>query len=274
MYKLIVGDLDDTLLTPGGDFSPRTLAVLRAAMDAGARVTFASGRMVEATSFFAAQLGVNAPLIAYNGALVYDFFAERALSRLEIPAETARAICAMAEALGLYMQAYPGEGYYCARRCEYTDRYAASIHVRAFETPGGQPLSRWISGGQMKLLGIGEREDIPALLDKFRAAFPEGVDFYTSKPFYIEIVSREANKANALRALAAALKIPREEILAFGDGENDVGMLEYAGLGCAVGNAGAAVRARADRVIGANTEDGVAAEIERLLAAGQIGGRG
>ena len=272
MYELIVGDLDDTLLNPAGELSPRTLAALHAAIEVGARVTFASGRMVEAASFFAAQLGINAPLIAYNGALVYDFFAECALSRLEIPAETARAICRLAEELGVYMQAYPGERYFCTRRTEHTARYARSIHVRAFETPENQPLSAWISGGQMKLLGIGEREEIPPLLERFRAAFPEGVDFYMSKPTYIEIVSREANKANALKALAAALDIPRERILAFGDGQNDIAMLEYAGQGCAMANASAEVQARADRVIASNAEDGVAQEIERLLAAGEIGG--
>ena len=234
-------------------------------------MTFASGRMVEATSFFAAQLGINAPLIAYNGALVYDFFAERSVSSAEIPQETARAICRMAEELGLYMQAYPGERYFCARRCELTASYAASIHVRAWETPGNQPLSEWISSGQLKLLGIAGREEIPGLLERFRTAFPEDVDFYMSKPIYIEMVSRRASKGNALRALGEALGVPRERILAFGDGQNDISMLEYAGCGCAMANASAEVQARADRVIASNAEDGVAREIERLLAAGQLG---
>ena len=273
MIELIVGDLDDTLLNAAGEFTPRTLAALHAAIEAGARVTFATGRMVEAASFFAGELGINAPLIAYNGALVYDLFNEHTVSRLAIPAQTARDICRLAEELGVYMQAYPGERYFCARRTEYTAQYAQSIHVKAFETPGNQPLSEWISGGQMKLLGIGEREDIPALLEKFRAAFPDGVDFYMSKPIYIEIVSREANKANALKALAEAMRIPRENILAFGDGQNDIAMLEYAGTGCAVANASEEVRRRADRVVPANTEDGVAQEIELLLAAGEIGRR-
>lgn len=271
MYELIVGDLDDTLLDPKGELSPRTLAALHEAIEAGARVTFATGRMVEAASFFAGQLGINAPLIAYNGALVYDLFAERTVSRLEIPMATARAICKLAEETGLYMQAYPGDRYFCAERCEHTARYSASIHVRAWETPGHQPLSEWISSGQLKLLGIGAAEAMPEILTRFRTAFPEGVDFYMSKPTYMETVSATANKANALKALAESLGIKRENVLAFGDGQNDIAMLEYAGCGCAVANASAEVRARADRVVAANSEDGVAREIERLLAAGQIG---
>ena len=271
MYELIVGDLDDTLLDPKGELSPRTLAALHGAIEAGARVTFATGRMVEAASFFAGQLGINAPLIAYNGALVYDLFAERTVSRLEIPMATARDICKLAEETGLYMQAYPGDRYFCAERCEHTARYAASIHVRAWETPGHQPLSEWISSGQLKLLGIGAAEAMPEILTRFRTAFPEGVDFYMSKPTYMETVSATANKANALKALAESLGIKRENVLAFGDGQNDIAMLEYAGCGCAVANASAEVRARADRVVAANSEDGVAREIERLLAAGQIG---
>ena len=273
MVELIVGDLDDTLLNPEGELSPRTLAALHDAIEARARVTFASGRMVEAVSFFAGQLGINAPVICYNGAMVYDFENDHILSRLDIPAPTARAICAMAEKLGLYMQAYPGESYYCASRCEHTARYAQSIHVRARETKGNAPLSEWIDSGQMKLLGIGAQEEIPGLIERFRVAFPDGIDFYMSKPIYIEIVSHDANKANALHALATALRIPRENILAFGDGQNDIAMLEYAGQGCAMANASPEVQARADRVVGSNAEDGVAIEIERLLAAGEIGGK-
>ena len=79
---------------------------------------------------------------------------------------------------------------------------------------------------------------------------------------------REAEDA---RLAAESLGIKRENVLAFGDGQNDIAMLEYAGCGCAVANASAEVRARADRVVAANSEDGVAREIERLLAAGQIG---
>ena len=82
MIRLIVSDMDDTLLTPKGDVSPRTLAALQAAIEAGALVTFASGRMVESATGWAHQLGVNAPLILYNGGLVYDLETKKTISRM------------------------------------------------------------------------------------------------------------------------------------------------------------------------------------------------
>ena len=90
--------------------------------------------------------------------------------------------------------------------------------------------------------------------------------FRSSKPIYIEIVSREANKANALKALAEAMRIPRENILAFGDGQNDIAMLEYAGTGCAVANASEEVRRRADYEIVNDGQADIDSQIAALLA--------
>ena len=271
MIELIVSDLDDTLLDPSGDLPPRTRKALRAAMDAGAYVTFASGRMLESTAPFAETLGVNAPLIVYNGALVYDLSAGRAVSRASIPAETARGICRMAEKRGLYAQAYPGDGYYCREKCEYTYKYEKSIRIPARLTPNGQPLSEWIDSDQLKLLLIGAPGEESAHLEALRGAFPGGVGFFTSRPGYIEVVPDRASKAEALKALAALLGVSKKGIAAFGDGENDIAMLEYAQEGYAVANAPEAVRGRAAGVVPSNVEEGVAQAIETWLAEGRIG---
>ena len=272
MIRLIVSDLDDTLLNPRSALSLRTRDALRAAVAAGALVTFATGRMLESSLSLAEEIGVNAPLILYNGALIHDLRTGRTVSRLDIPADIARRICRLAEDMGVYMQAYPGENYYCATRCEFTARYAASIRIDALETPGHQPLSEWISSSQAKLLALGEAEDMPPVLEAFRRAFAgEGVDFFMSRASYMEIVSSRASKQSALKTLAEALDVAPEEILAFGDGENDAGMLEYAGQGYAMANAREDVRRRARFVAPSNADDGAAQVVEALLAKGEIG---
>ena len=93
-----------------------------------------------------------------------------------------------------------------------------------------------------------------------------------SRPTYLEIVSGEVDKGKALRAVAEQLGVRREEIAAFGDADNDLGMLTYAGQGYAMANSSEEVLARVPRHARANTDDGVARVLEELLACGEIGG--
>ena len=238
-------------------------------MEAGVRVVLASGRMLESARPFADEIGVNAPIIAYNGALVYDLSTHRALQSLVIPSESARGICRMAEERGIYVQAYPGEGYFAQAHTKYTGLYEDSVKVPCGIT--GVPLSGWISSDQVKLLVIGEKEDTARNIALFQAAFPD-VSFMMSRPNYIEIVSQGVDKRFALEALIQELGIAQEEVLAFGDGQNDVSMLEFAGKGYCVENATSAVRAQCKNFAPANTQDGCAIVIERLLDAGELRG--
>lgn len=269
LIRLIASDMDDTLLNAEGIITPRTLRALRRAMDAGVSIVLASGRMLESTLPFAEQLSVNAPLIVYNGAMVYDFQQKRAIEMRTVPMEAARGICEMVESLGVYMQAYPGEGYFAAERTTYTGQYEASIKVNCGIT--GVPLSEWISSSQVKLLAIGEKEDTLKNIDKFRAAFPE-VSFMMSRPNYIEIVAKGVDKKDALEKAIASMGIAPGEVLAFGDGQNDVSMLNYVGLGYCVENASEGVKAQCAHFCPANTQDGCAIIIERLLEAGGLKG--
>ncbi len=261
--------MDDTLLNAEGILTPRTLRALGRAMDAGVSIVLASGRMLESTVPFARQLAVNAPLIVYNGAMVYDLNEKRTIEMRTVPTQAARGICKMAEELGVYVQAYPGEGYFAQRRTPYTGQYEDSVKVDCGIT--GVPLSAWISSPQVKLLAIGEKGDTLTNIDRFRAAFPD-VSFMMSRPNYIEIVAKGVDKKDALERTLAEMGIAPDEVLAFGDGQNDVSMLNYAGLGYCVENASENVRAQLSNFCPANTQDGCAIVIERLLEAGALKG--
>jgi len=95
MVRLIALDLDNTLLTPEGTVSPRTLVALRDAMARGVAVVLASGRMVEAMQSIAESISVNAPLIAFNGAVAWDLKAGQAAARFPLAMEDAKSICRM-----------------------------------------------------------------------------------------------------------------------------------------------------------------------------------
>ena len=105
----------------------------------------------------------------------------------------------------------------------------------------GKPMSQWITTGQVKLLMIGEKEDTQARIDLFSKAFP-GVSFMMSRPNYIEIVARGVDKRFALEKTLESLGVTAEQCLAFGDGQNDVSMLNFVGAGYCVKNASQGVQ--------------------------------
>ena len=273
MIRLIASDLDDTLLNGNSDLNGRVVKALHAAMDAGCGIVLCSGRMLEAMLPLAKRIGVNAPMLLYNGAMAYNHNTDETIFADQLPYETALAITEKCERMGCYIQAYPGKNYYCPKITEGTKKYAWSIKVEP--TCVNQPISRWMRehpSGMQKLLII----DTPEGADKIKAtleeAFPHGASFAKSRPQYVEVSPEGINKGASLLRLAKHLGIERDEVMAFGDGQNDVAMLEAAGTGVCMANGCPEARAVADRIAPSNLEDGVAQVIEEYLKNGWIGG--
>ena len=275
MIRLIATDLDDTLLDAKSDITPRTMAALAAAMAAGCRISLSSGRMLEAMLPFARRIGVNAPMLLYNGAMIYDHRTRETVYSTRIPWALSIDIVRRAEEMGLYIQLYPGEGYYCAETTDYTRAYARQIHVDA--RVAGMPMSAWLAArpaDMQKMLIIDTPEGADRAKAALEQAFPRGAVFLKSKPHFVEIAPEGVDKGRALVRLAEYLGVAREEVMAFGDGQNDAPMLACAGVGAAVANACPETLACADVVAPPNTEDGVAQVIEAYLARGEMGGDG
>lgn len=269
MIRLIATDMDDTLLDAGSRVTERTARALRMAMDAGVLISLSSGRMTESMLTFAQSLQVNAPMILFNGAMIFDHRTERTLFANAIPAALAKQVAQAVDDRGIYLQAYPGKGYFCNRRTDHTDRYEKSIRVPVTEL--GVPISQWLETDMVKLLAISTPEVIARVQDDLQRQFPTGVRFMKSKPCYLEIVAQGIDKGGSLARLAGFLGIDREEVMAFGDGQNDASMVAYAGCGVAMDNAVAECKAGAKIIAPKNTEDGVAQIIEQFLKDGKLG---
>lgn len=270
-YRLIVSDLDDTLLNEQGLIAPATVKALEMARQAGAQVALASGRMPCAMRSYAKKLGLTLPMISYNGAELTDPNTGEIIHQLHLPLELAMEIIRFAEEIGLHIQAYVGDDFLTPEPNDLAIAYRDMLHGLAGMRVTGCPLSQCVNTAQPKLLGITTREKAPEYLRIFRERFAGRVNCVSSKPHYIEFVSPVADKGRALEALCEKINIPISETIAFGDGLNDVGMIKAAGLGCAMANARDAVRAQADLVAPSNEEDGVAQVIMRLLEEGKIG---
>ena len=273
MIRLIATDLDDTMLNEHSDINPRVMDALRAAMDAGCGVSLSSGRMLEAMLPLADRIGVNAPMLLFNGALAYDHRTGETIFADRLPYETALAIAEKCEAMGCYLQAYPGKNYYCPRITEGTKKYAWSIRVEPTCVNG--PISQWMRehpSGMQKLLLIDTPEGADRAKAALEAAFPAGASFAKSRPQYVEVAPEGVNKGASLLRLAKHFGIARDEVMAFGDGQNDVSMIEAAGTGVCMANGCPEAKAAADRIAPSNIEDGVAQIIEEYLQNGWIGG--
>lgn len=272
MIRLIATDLDDTLLDASAGLTARTQRALDAAMALGCGITLSSGRMMEATLPFARRIGVNAPMLLYNGAMIYDHNTGETLYAPRIAYETALGIVKLTEAEGYYIQLYPGVGYYCSEIIDYTRAYARQINVPA--TPVHMPMAQWLEAhpsDMQKMLIIDTPEGADRIQAILREAFPHGACYLKSKAHYLEIAPEGVDKGQSLRFLAEHLGLTPDEVMAFGDGQNDVPMLEYAGAGYAMANACPQALACTPHVAPPNTEDGVAQVIEGYIAEGRIG---
>jgi Cof subfamily protein (haloacid dehalogenase superfamily) len=272
MIRLIATDLDDTLLDASAALTARTRRALEAAMALGCGITLSSGRMLEAMLPFATGIGVNAPMLLYNGAMIYDHRADETLFAPRIPFETALGIVKLAEDLGCYIQLYPGKGYYCSQIRDCTRAYARQINVQA--NPVHMPMAHWLAqnpSDMQKMLIIDTPEGADRMQAVLREAFPHGACYLKSKPHYLEIAPEGVDKGRSLAFLAGRLGLQPDEVMAFGDGQNDVPMIRYAGAGYAMANACAQALACTPLVAPPNTEDGVARVIESYIAQGKIG---
>ncbi|HLI89228.1 MAG TPA: Cof-type HAD-IIB family hydrolase [Ktedonobacteraceae bacterium] len=270
--KLLVIDIDGTLLTPQKRITPRTLAAIRAAQETGVIVTLATARRYYNTAPIATELGIAIPLILYDGALI-----------LEHPQGTPL----------------------------YTHRLRAAIAQQAVEIMVHhhiQPVIHHING-PAEQIWTGPAEFDNAWIEDYLSTFPDHTrrlpyaNCCTGQPdplrvvaFTDEEVARElvpeisalacswnitprgsynwaevavmgqgCTKASGVIMLARQFGIPLEQVMAIGDNNNDVEMLQAVGWGVAMGQASDAVKASARAVTASNTEDGVALAIERYI---------
>ena len=269
MIKMIVCDLDGTLLSGKSNIPEENIAALRRAMDAGVQVVIASGRMIEATVPIAERIGVNAPLSLFNGAMAYDYQNDRILCGATIPCETAQEVLRALEERGTYVQAFPGRGFYMERKNHWTDYYENKISVIGTEV--GMPLSRWLETEVYKLLCLGEPAELDAVIREFSPRFPE-VTFVKSGETHLEIIARGVDKASGMADISRLTGISPDEMMAFGDEMNDLPMLKYVGEGYAMENAVPGVLKEMRRIAPRNTDHGVARIVNMYLDEGRMGG--
>jgi Cof subfamily protein (haloacid dehalogenase superfamily) len=265
-YKLLALDLDDTLLNEKFTISLRNIEALKEAARQGIGVTLATGRMFRSALPFARELDITLPLITYHGALIKESAGEnKVLSEWSVPQNLALEILRFGEAAGFYFNIYLDDKLYVGEEND-NSRYYQNIASVPLEAVGD--LGSFLEGVQKeptKLTVINREGRLGWLQKVLLEKYASDLSIVQSRPFFLEITHREATKGRALKFLAEKENISSSQIIAIGDSYNDIDMLQYAGIGVAMGNAPTDVQKTADFVAMDNTEDGVARFLENYI---------
>jgi len=260
--KLIASDMDDTLLNSETKLSERNAAAIRKATAAGIVFLIATGRMYVSVKPYADSLGLDVPLVTYNGALVKGSKSGKVYYEHPLKLETALELLAYCKEKGYYIQSYQGDELWVKEATEFSAEYTRISGIPA--TPVGERLYH-PETAPYKLLAMTKPEEFQKVWQDIQQQFAGKVVVTSSRDNFLELMEPGVNKWNAVKAVAEVYGIKPEEIMCIGDSNNDLSMIENAGIGVAVANAKPAVRAAAKLVTVSNDEDGVAQVIEQVL---------
>lgn len=263
--RMVALDLDGTLLTDELVIEPRAKEILRQAINRGITVTLATGRMYLSARPYAAELGLELPLIVYHGAQVRHAATGEVLFEQTVPLPLAWRLIKHLRRFGYAYNVYLGDRLYAENVQKENEEYAARAGVGLHWV---EDMLAFLKEEPLKIVALRNGPGLDLLEKAIRQDLGSEVYMTRSLPYYLEMLNPKVNKARGLQEVAAWQGITPEEIMAIGDSYNDIQMLRYAGLAVAMGNAPAAVREEADYVTASNNEGGVARALEKFLFLG------
>lgn len=275
--KAIAIDMDGTLLNDKKRITKATKTALIEAQTQGVKIILASGRPTPGLSEHAEELAMknnNGIGVAFNGAQVIDLQTQQILFEEPLQVEVSKAILE-------HLKKFDVKPMICYKDYMYVNNvYDNQIHLSngenrniiEYESRIGHyklcevnDLAAFCDFPLYKILAAGD----PAYLNQFykelEQPFEGQVSALFSDPFYFEFTARGITKAKAIKAILPKLGIKKEELMAFGDGQNDQAMVEMAGVGVAMDNANDALKQVADETTLNNNEDGIAYTLQKYL---------
>lgn len=264
-YRLLALDLDGTVVQHDLSVSPRVRNAVAAAQRAGVTVTIATGRMYGAALPFARLLGIDAPMICYQGAVIQNSADGVVRFAATMPGEpTAEAIDYLATH-DIFAVAYIDEVLHITKNRPELDIYL-SYHPEGAEVRTCDDLAAVVrQHPATKVLFVAQPEQVAPLLAGLHAIVGDRLVTTQSHALFGELTALGVNKGVALAELARQLDIPQAAVVAIGDQANDLEMVSWAGLGLAMGNAIDPLKAVANHILPPIEQDGVAVAIEQFL---------
>lgn len=265
---MIVLDLDGTLTNDNKEITPRTYGALMLAQERGVKVVLASGRPTYGIVPLAQQLQLqdhDGYILAYNGGSIISCRSGETVFNQILDPELVPLLYDDARAAGMEILTYQGESIAASSRKNKYVLHEAFINKMPviqyddFPSQVRHPIN--------KCLIVGDPKPLHTLETSLSGKYPDRLSVYRSSGFFLECVPPGIEKSNSLDKLISSIGIDRSEVIAVGDGYNDIGLIRYAGLGVAMANASIEVQEAADYITWSNQEDGVAHVVEKFIFA-------
>ncbi len=272
-FKLIGFDLDGTLLDPARILRRRTIDALALASDKGCRIAITSGRNFLAVPEQIRNLSFIRYFILCNGALIYDRTVNRYLFDCSIPLDTALSVYRDLSTEDVFYDCYLPDGAWA--QASHLEKVGGMVsdqsHLKVlYDTR--EPKEDLIAALRERGKKVCKVQAIfrdtstrDRVMEAMKQKYPD-LEITTAYTYNLEFNMPDATKGKGLLKLAEILGIERKDVAAFGDGGNDISMIEEAGTGFAMANAPEEVRAHADVIAPSNAEDGVAQILEKLYS--------
>lgn len=264
-YKMVVMDLDDTLLREDRTLSEGNRKALIEAQERGVKVVLASGRPTYAMMGIAKQLEMDrfgSHVISYNGAEIRDCATNETIFESSLTKEVAHELYDISREHGVHIHTYVDDVIITPEMNQYTDIEA---DITGMPVSKVEDFKQKVKGNVIKVLMVEDPQYLKSVEEKLKNKMAGKLNMVISKPFFLEFMDNGIDKATALEKLIDRLGIKREEVIAMGDSYNDRGMVKFAGLGVFMANAPEDLRQEADYIADTNMNDGVAKVIEKFI---------
>lgn len=263
-YKMIVLDMDDTLLTDNHTISDENKEMIFKAQEKGVYVVLASGRPTSAMTAYAKELKMdfyNSFMLSYNGAVITDLKENTILFEQTLTKDQIHELYDYSLKSKTHIITYVNDQIVSETDCEYIEiekNITGLVHnkVHSFKDA--------VLTNAVKCILLEEPSYLKTVENDLKLAMPH-LSVSMSKPFFLEVAQQGIDKAYSLKKLAEKLNIHQNEIIAVGNAGNDLTMIEYAGLGVWVDNVTPELRHKANIIVASNNNHGVAEVIERFI---------
>jgi Cof subfamily protein (haloacid dehalogenase superfamily) len=264
-YKIIVLDLDDTLLNDEHSLSKRNKEALMTAQELGVKVVLASGRPTFGMVSIAKDLQLDqygSYILSFNGSKIINAKTNEEIFNSTISSEMAHRLYDLSKREGVAILSYKDESIVIEEPNEYADIEAT---ITGLPMQIVDQFKATITEPVVKAMMLAHPDVLVNVEQTLVKEVGEEVSVFRSKPFFLEFTALNVTKGTSLHQLTQKLGIKAEEVIAIGDSYNDITMIEFAGLGVAMGNAPDAIKEIANHVTETNNNDGVAKVVEDFI---------
>lgn len=259
MIKLVATDIDGTIFIPEKEFTTPVRNCIKNLCKKGIKVVLVTGRMNAAASKIAKDLGLNTPVVSYQGGLVVEN--GKKLYERYLTEEQTERILAWAKKEKIHINLYNDDILYSEKNCYEVQRYCNNLHtehtIRSFDEIKKDKINKLLA------IDYSNPERISMYEKELQNIFPD-LYIVKSTPYFLEFSNPEASKKCAVEFLQNYWCLAKDEILTIGDQNNDIALLQAGGLKIAMGNATEELKAVADYITDSVYEDGFVKAMEKF----------